>query len=192
MPFWRFRLTCPRDYMSPTHTCTQHTHAPDTHLHPRHTCTPTHLHPTHTCTRHTHAPNTNFKNFSKKFKKKSKFPVKPKHIFSHIVWMCQKSSTATSEITVMLDVGYLISKILGSPPAPLPSSGCMCVLGACVSQVHVCVGCKCVGVYVCVGCKCVSDTSVLGCICVSDTCVFWMQVCVECKCVSGTCNLGDM
>ena len=93
--------------------------------------------------------------------------------------MCHKSSTATSEITVMLDVGYLISKILGSPPAPLPSSGCMCVLGACVSQVHVCVGCKCVGVYVCVGCKCVSDTSVLGCICVCQ-----IHVCVGCKCVS--------
>jgi hypothetical protein len=69
----RFRLTCPQELMSPTHTfprhtlvsdthmypthtCTRHTHAPDTQMHPNTLAPNTHLHPTHTCTRHTHAP----------------------------------------------------------------------------------------------------------------------------------------
>ena len=70
-----FRLTCPRELLSPTHTfprhtlvsdthmyqthtCTQHTLAPDTHMHPSTLAPDTHLHPTHTCTRHTLAPDT--------------------------------------------------------------------------------------------------------------------------------------
>ena len=52
----RFRLTCPQDYMSPTHTCTRHTLASNTHMYPTHTSIRAHLYPTHTCTQHTHTP----------------------------------------------------------------------------------------------------------------------------------------
>jgi hypothetical protein len=81
----RFRLTCPRELLSlthtfpdthlyPTHTCIQHTLAPNTHLHPTHTCIRAHLHLTHTCTRHTLAPDTHMypthtSNFFKKVQK---------------------------------------------------------------------------------------------------------------------------
>ena len=60
----------------------------------------------------------------------------------------------------------------------------MCVWGASVCRVQVCVGCKCVGVHVCVGCMCVSGASVcrvqvcVGYMCVSDTSVCQGKVCV--------------
>ena len=69
----------------------------------------------------------------------------------------------------------------------------MCVLGASVCQVQVCVGCKCVGVHVCVGCMCVSGASVCRVqVCVGYMCVLDTSVCRGKVCVGGHVSLKQI
>jgi hypothetical protein len=80
----------------------------------------------------------------------------------------------------------------------------MCVSGASVCRVQVCVGCKCVSgasvcrVQVCVGCKCVLGASVcrihvcVGYMCVSDTSVCQGKVCVGDKSSRGHVSLNRL